>query len=280
MTIGIHIRSGYKKDDLEYTKIIPNGKNLQDSIQKYLKDFPRSKCFQIFTHGPRSKKLNNIDISGLKKLSKDNSIYVHSTYFTSWKEDKFDHIIDQLVTSEMINANGWVIHLPKQPPEFVIPIVKKMLQFVKNTKILLEVRSIAPSGNLSYETPDKLINLIKMLEKFTSSKHVGLVIDTAHIYASKVDIREYKSAKDYLSQLVKYKEWFSLLHLNGNFYPNIRAGDKHVVPFHDHDQIWRGISFKKSGLRAFLEFYNDIIIELDHHCKEPREFLSFCIDFK
>ena len=61
----------------------------------------------------------------------------------------------------------------------------------------------------------------------------------------------------------------------------MRSGDKHTVPFHEHDKIWNNIDYENSGCKVFIETFlkwnSDIIIELDHHKKEPRKFLNFLL---
>jgi len=291
MSVGIHVRIKHKVDKKatpeelkDNPEVISDGVDLQSSIHQYIKDFPKSKCIQIFTHGPSSKRMCRINIPKLHSLTKTHNIYVHSTYMTAWgnTEKRFAHICEQLITSEAINACGLVIHLPKNNPKFVVENIKKWVGCLlpdSKTKILLEVRSIRPDGDNTYETPEKLITLIEAIKGsgLTSDKF-GIILDTAHIYVGYAPIIEGKEAEEYLSSLDDYKEWFPMLHLNGNSYDaQVRAGDKHTTPLSQNDKIWGGMEYENSGCKVFVDKYlswgSDIILEIDHHKKNPRKFL-------
>lgn len=248
--------------------------SLHSAIAEDVKDM-KLNCVQIFTHGPKTKSLNKIDPQKLEDMSKVVNIYVHSTYVSTW--ETLDHIHEQLNVAQLIGAKGLVLHLPKALPNVVVHPLRDMLPWAKKTKIILEMRALKQADD-SYESPEKILALIKELEeqKFTSDQ-VGICIDTAHIYAGKAQIQDYKSASEYLAKLDGKKEWITLLHLNGNEYDaKIRAGDKHCFPFSKEDKIWNGIKYEDSGLRAFVEWFLskkiDIILELDFASKAARDF--------
>jgi endonuclease IV len=244
-------------------------------------DFPVG-CVQFFTHGPRNKQETKLNYNKLKNISKEINIYVHSSYPTGWNSPK--HVYEQLDVCDKIGSSGLVIHLPKNTPKFICPKVKEWLEHKAKTKILLEVRSIRPCENKSYETPEKIINLIETLKKYgITSENVGIVIDTAHIYIGYAPIREYKETNNFLNKFNDYKEWFPLLHLNGNMYDaKVRAGDKHIIPLDDEDKIWNNIRYEDSGCFAFIEWFlnndSDIILEVPHNIQKNRDGLSFLLE--
>lgn len=256
-------------------------KTLETNIRNVMEEFPVG-CVQFFTHGPRNRRETKLIYDELNSISKVINIYVHSSYPTGWKSP--DHVYEQLDICDKIGSSGLVIHLPKNTPEFVCPIVKQWLEHKSKTKILLEVRSIRPCENKSYETPEKIINLIEMLKEHKiTHRDVGIVLDTAHIYVGYAPIREYEEAKIYLNKFNEYKNWFPLLHFNGNEYDaNLRAGDKHIVPMDDNDKIWNNIKYEQSGCHAFIEWFlnnnSDIILEIPHNIQKNKNGLSFFLN--
>lgn len=311
---GIHIRKAIqaKKKTVDYieTHEIKNCKTMTSAVKDFKKDFPDAGMIQIYAHGPMNTRRNKINVETFNTESKNLNVYIHSTHMTSWKEDgevKFDkkgnpkiskseHIREQFETAGELNAKGIVIHLPKASPEFVCEKLPEWVDWIPDgTKLLLEVRSIRPSENLSYETAEKLINLIEMIKTVDgyTSDNCGIVLDTAHIYVSYTPVKGYDESIDFLNKLEDYREWFPLLHFNGNYIDaNKKAGDTHITPFCAGDKIWGDedtlladrleSSWETSGAKAyvekFLEWKSDIVLEIDHHAKSSRDFLQFLLD--
>lgn len=266
---------------------VNKGKDLIESIKKMIESTSKKiDSIQIFTHGPRppGNRVSH-NYKEIRKICKENDIvlYVHSSYNTNpWnnKENIYSLTINQFQSSAQLSSAGVVLHLPLMEPEKIAITVKKLVDDllkekligdIVKQKVILEMKAVKSHNTKSYETPDKINNLIENLyNKGLTSEHVCVCIDTAHIYASGADIYTYKSAKEYLDN-IKYKEWIGLIHLNGNEYDaKIRAGDKHAIPLDKKDKVWSNISYTDSGCRAFIEFciINKIhyILEIkDHH---------------
>lgn len=260
MSIGFHVGRNAKLKDL--TK----------SIEQVVSEIKNMECVQIFTHGPRSKAETKMDKKTLGELK--TRIYVHATYLTYLSKENEKHILDQLNVCKQINACGLVIHLPKRAPSYIAENVDILVKHKPKTKIILEMTAVIPDST-SYESPEKLLNLIKLLEdRGITSEQVGFCIDTSHIYAGKMEIRSYADAKKYISKLEHKANWFQLLHLNGNKYDNTKCSkDHHAVPFSSEDMIWGKIPFDKSGCLAFVEWYKnkDIILECHEIDTEARK---------
>lgn len=262
--MGIHI---FKKNDI------------CESIMSARNEYPLN-AIQIFTHGPRNIKKNDHNYALVRLLTNGMSVYVHSSYPTNpWngKDYIFKHTIDQFASSRQIKARGVVLHMPKISPEHVVESVKTLAValnkkgLLDEQKIILEMKAVKQHATQSYESPEKINRLIEvLLDKKLSPKNVGICIDTAHIYAGQASIRSYADGLAYVNGLL-YPEWISLIHLNGNEYDaNVRAGDKHAIPFDEKDFIWKGVSYAESGCRAFIEFaqsrnINFIVESKDHH---------------
>ena len=267
--IGIHVRKN-KFSTIE--------KAIQSSFTYYTNLNGNIRCVQIHTHGPQNIRERLINIPILKQIITTNQamLFVHSTTLTyPWKNTPYmlRHTLSQLEKSHILNAGGLVIHLPKLTPNKIIPVLKVLVdknrsykkKYCSKTRIILEMVSQKPS-KLSYETPEKINALITELKfhKITTMD-VGICIDTAHIFVNKaVKIRKYDDAKKYIKK-IKFPAYIRLIHLNGN----TRAGysDKHTIPFLQNDLIWRGIDFKSSGLRLFIEFAKSrqipVILEME-----------------
>ena len=242
------------------------GNDIADSIKKARNACPLN-AIQIHTHGPRSRNLIKHDYARIKKESKGLALYVHSSYPTNpWKNaekinNKFTHTVEQFVSSRDIGSKGVVLHIPKIEPSVVAPPIKKLAdvllekKLLDEQKIILEMIAVKQHETKSYESPEKINRLIEyLIAAGLTYEHVGICIDTAHIYAGKADIHTYASGLEYCRKL-KYPKWIYLIHLNGNVYDaKKRAGDKHAVPFDHEDKIWKGVTYKKSGCRAFIEY--------------------------
>jgi endonuclease IV len=269
------------KDKDDATKVIglhvfTNG-DISASIEAARATFPLD-AIQIFTHGPRFYNKLNHDYVAVKAASAGITTIVHSSYVTDiWKgETRLTNLaIDQFKSCKDIGGCGVVLHLPKKEPAEIVAGVKLLADELDkrpdliNQKIILEMKAVKKHATKSYETPDKINNLIELLQAAgLTSDRVGICIDTAHIYASKADITTYAEATEYVNAL-KYVDWICLLHLNGNMIPNTKARDKHAVPLGEDDFIWKDVKYEDSGCRAFIEFVRahniKFIVEIKAH---------------
>jgi endonuclease IV len=235
---------------------------------------------QIFTHGPRNRKANNIDYDLVKKYCVDQNIYlvVHSSYMTSgiWNINNSNkntnssklttqHLSDQLLSCSKIESKGLVVHLPHKTPDSIAETIKIIEPILRKHKIpiILETEAHKPSS-MSYESPEKLNVLCQTLNnKHISSKVWGICLDTAHIWASVVDISSKTNVDKWFTKF-KYPQKISLIHLNGT---STKLGDNqdiHSIAFSKEDKIWSKYitdysdpnlnKVRKSGAYAFIKF--------------------------
>ena len=78
-----------------------------------------------------------------------------------------NHLIDQFNTADQMNADGLVLHLPKNTPEIVAKYVAQIPRHT--TPLILEMPSMHAHETSTYETPKKINNLIKILNKVISN---------------------------------------------------------------------------------------------------------------
>ena len=265
--------------------------SIPENLDLFITDFKtKLNAIQIFTHGPRSYKKNNLDYKKIKDTISKNKInlYIHSSYFSSvWNNNiqSFITTIHQFKLGVILNARGIVLHIPKKNKDDIIAGVKKLLLELKRKKIdiliLLEMKALKQDPELSYESPKKLDLLIERMKKEGIKKNrVGFVIDTAHIYSGKQKIKSYSQAKKYMNDF-KNKDWVKLIHLNGNQYNNDeKSRDKHAIPFDKTDQIWGNINYKNSGCRYFVDYCKknnlDFILEIknEHTINNLKKFVE------
>ncbi len=238
-----------------------------------------TKTVQLFVSNPRGYSI--LDIENIKvnlKSTKIENIFVHSSYLSlPWKgsEKALDHIKDELYSCKMINASGYILHLPKDEPE----VIKKGLKLVTklNTDkqlILLEPIGVKSHETKTYETSDKINNLISVIGYDYMKKHnIGLCLDTCHLFVSGTDVTYYKQV-DILLQELHHKDLIKLFHLNGSVKSLNSGKDIHAIPFDTDDQIWAHVKHTNSGLKRFIDFIvdNKIYGIIEKHDKSDDHF--------
>lgn len=128
-------------------------------------------------------------------------------------------------------------------------------------RVYLETPSVKPQ-NSHYETPEKLARLFDLVRERADPdlRFFGLCIDTAHIWASGVDISSREAAEDWLARLEACSASIPpeaiMFHLNDNRNARGSGRDEHDPLF--MGAIWGEYAQEpgKSGLAAFLEFAN------------------------
>lgn len=225
---------------------------------------------QVFTQVPQTgANVAKHNLINIKDLAQKCRLYVHTPYVERFKLDEKNVAKTKtyMENAMMVGAIGLVYHLPKAPIDEIVAIIDRLVlvkhELKSNVKILME-QPAYKAGENTYEVPVKLNKLIKACSKFRT-EDLGFVLDTAHIYAAGVDIRDYKTANEYLAGIEEFNR-IDLLHLNGNEIKNDICKDKHAVPFANADQIWNGLTWSQSGCKAFFSKFiaagKDVIFEV------------------
>lgn len=181
------------------------------------------KWIQIFTHGPRNMH-NNMKpqiIETLKSSGLD--IYVHICYVCGFIND--DCIIDHMLTADIIDAKGVVLHIPNN---LSVAEIKKQLKSldteIKNTK----VKTRLYLENVIYKSPDHLDRLHKIMKYTKKLKgNYGICLDTCHLNESGFDINEN------LDAIMSFSEYDLIFHLNDS------NGDGRDYHQHLGNHIWK-----------------------------------------
>ncbi len=277
MILGIHVG---KTNDILKNKPCSD---ISDAIERDTTQLGLNAA-QIFTYGPQIMAPNKIDHEAVKEKTKDIDLTVHSAYSSVgiWKVNKSNkneakskraltNISGQLLSCKKINAWGWVLHIAKTYPDVAAETMKLLKPLSKKTgvKVVLEMVASKSDPNKTYETPEKIDNLTTLIG--SEEDWWGWCVDTAHLWGAGVDIRSYKSMKNWLDRLI-YKKKILMFHLNGSSAIRGSGKDKHEIAFSPDDIIWHGIEPKKSGVYALVQFALDhkipIICEINRGDEE------------
>ena len=126
-------------------------------------------------------------------------------------------------------------------------------------RLYLETPALLPK-NSHYETPAKLAKLFEGIRKWVDPhlQYFGLCIDTAHIWASGVDISSFEKASEWLAGLEAVHHIIPpraiMFHLNDIVNPLGSGKDEHAPLL--MGAIWGEFNRcpEKSGLAAFLDY--------------------------
>lgn len=257
--LGIHIGTTHK---------VIKGKNynlLHEAVADTVDRLGINAC-QIFTHNPRTGVETKIDYDAFNKVTANIDVTVHSSYTavgiwqvnpenaeTKESVKRITQFKSQLTSTKKVKARCLVVHIAKRHPDEIAATMKLLKPIIKKSGAVVGLEMVASKADreLTYETPEKLDNLITQIG--IGTKHYGIVLDTAHIWAAGVDIRRYDQMADWFARMM-FRDKIIAIHLNGSFSVRGSGKDKHAIPFSPDDVIWHGIEPKKSGLFAVCEF--------------------------
>lgn len=262
MSIGIHAER-------------TNGISITGSITETFNRIPKSKCIQIFTYGPKSNHMNKFSTEDLKEKCRQHRVYVHGSYVLPWTD--MSPMQEQLRVADSLGALGMVVHLTKgiTPAEYATKL--STLQYGR-CRILLEMKALKAGTRWGYQSAAELVSLATALRTAgIGPDKVQICIDTAHVDAGRIPLREADDMRTYLNDLQTVEDYIGLFHLNGNVYDcTKRAGDKHTIPCAADDKIWGDMKYSDSGCCELIEYAAkkniDCIVEMDL----SDELVTFC----
>lgn len=267
MIIGPHVDRVYVKKG-----------NLYDNIKEAIKVTKDCANFDItaiaiFVAGPRNYNITVTDeeASNIRQLSLE--IYVHNTYISNpWtlKSVAIHSIHQQMKVCNKMNANGFIIHLPKDSIDNIIRVIPKLYDPGSLTRIYFEIPALKPVNSI-FHKPKYLNELFKKIADTIDSNlnYFGLCIDTAHLWSCGVDLSDYKSAETWFNELdIDYK--CLMIHCNDNDKELGHAPDVHNSL--TDGKIWNQYknNLTESGLYFILKFAkkNNIPIILERGSME------------
>lgn len=216
--------------------------NKNKTILNTLNIIKKNNCnvLQLFVSNPRSINLTNIDkyikdSTDIVNYCNNNNIklVIHSPYTINlakeFKNDKRDIdisdcywiklILNELYISDLINSIGCIVHVGKYTNLDINIALNNMKISIKyiisiiiekkiNSKLIIET----PAGQ-GTELLSNIDDFIKFYNSFSKieKKHLGICIDTAHIWSSGYDLDE-----AYNKFLIKNKNDILVVHLNNS----------------------------------------------------------------
>lgn len=241
-----------------------NGRKYSDLTYAILGDMKAFdiECTQIFTHGPRTTSANNLDRVSIAKLASNKfPIYCHTCYACLPWNDEIYRL--KLCESEMkaaaeCKARGVVIHLPIDTVDNIYKHMVKITKIAEKYKVLaiIEPPARKTRPGKTFESTD-VINALT--EKLLDLPNWKWCLDTAHIWSTGGNIRNYEDAKNWLKAL-KYPKTIELFHLNGSHRVLASGNDKHAVPFLESgaagpDLLWGNFEdLNLSGGYVFIRY--------------------------
>lgn len=208
---------------------------------------------QIFVTNPRTGRVSitDADIQAVKDIT-DNGfpLLVHSSYtvgFDHRNVHRIDAVWREWRIARRCGAVGYVVHIVQALPDQIDDLIKVII--TKNQThmgeeditgamgikcpVLLEPVG-TKSSDYTYETPEKINNLIRVIKQYN---WIGIVLDTAHIWASGTSLQSSEEALRFLIS-IEHSEKIRVIHLNGCWASRGIGRDVHTVPFTRYDYIW------------------------------------------
>ena len=219
------------------------------------------KCAQLFTIGPRSSSVGLVDYATCK--AKNLFLIVHAAYIlvgiwrvkpdnahTQMSKKRLALLTDHLKTCVKLNSKMLVLHLPRDYTDEIFATMSIIAPIAAHykVKLALEMTASKSHADRTYETPEKIDNLTKILNDQFKNKWCW-ALDTAHVWSTGSDIRG-ANAASFFSRLA-YKSAIGLIHLNGSSVKLGAGGDKHEIAGGPRDNI-----FNAESLAAVIKFAN------------------------
>lgn len=227
-------------------------------------EFYNIKLVQIFTSNPRNGLPLKIDYDSLKTV--DVEIVVHSPYLVNaiWKETESSMSIfkrDVELASKV--SKYYVVHLPKLVSAYmpdIISTIKKLAKICDSYEVTLCIEHIASTDFTLVSHWNSFCDLL-----YADDISVKLVIDTAHLWANGIDIRDTSAVSRFFKHFTHIDK-VAILHFNGNLHEISSHRDEHELIASKSDNIWGGKNMS-DGYTVFVKYakkYNwKVILEIN-----------------
>ena len=214
---------------------------------------------QIFTIGPRSSAAAVVDYQACKRLNI--FLIVHAAYVSAgiWQVTRANQhttaskrrlalFTAHLRSCVLLGSRMLILHLPRAYPDEICETMEVIAPLAARygVRLALEMTASKSHADRTYETPEKIDNLSKLLyDKFKNKWCWAL--DTAHLWSTGSDIRG-RAMADFLDRLA-YKKMIGLIHLNGSSVKLGAGSDKHEIAGGPRDLIFSAVN-----LAAIVQF--------------------------
>lgn len=198
-------------------------------------------CLQLFVAGPSNYKAIKFRPEEINLLNSFN-VYVHSAYVTyPWSGNKlsFIQINRELTMADSLGAKAYIIHLPKNTVG-MMPIFRRLAKIaqIHHTRIAFE--TVATADN----SPQALVPIVRKIRELGGR----LCIDTAHLWASGIDVSRYSVFKQWLAH---FGRMVIVCHLNDSRAEFGSGIDRHAPVC--TGKIWKGREGEYKKIRNLLK---------------------------
>jgi endonuclease IV len=254
------------------------------------------RAIQIFIANPRTGKptieTDSAQYKELKLYTEHHPeifFVIHSPYTTTslWNLDSKSHnyaaytMRDELRVSNDAGFRGVIIHLSSEP---LIDVIKNLPAIIPKTRSYIYLESAHVKPNKShFESPEKLAKLFIQIREKVDPKltYFGFCLDTAHLWATGVNISSAKDAAKWIEGLKSIHKILPpeniMIHLNGSKHECGDGIDAHAELMSNDDKIWGKLSYKDSGLAQFIAYAKEFNIPC---ILERRHGYMYSSDFK
>ena len=228
----------------------------------------QANCFQFFTRSPQGpalySKMNDLVLNEMDTILKKENIkaVIHTAYTLNFcKEFNVDDkhlkiLIDELKIAERIHAIGAVVHFGsylKLPKNLGIHnMMMSLISVIKQTpklKSMIILETTAGEGTAICTTIEEIGEFYHAFPK-RYRKRIGFCVDTCHIFASGVDLRDSNVMKEYFQKFDKLIGMEKLLVVHFN--DSKSKFNSHVDR---HESIGHGQIGRKSLKNVFKYLY-------------------------
>ena len=219
-------------------------------------------CLQIFVGSPRSwapTVFPEADLERFRSLRAEldlDPVTIHASYLinlasanSEFRHRSLDKLLETVRHGSELGASDIIFHIGSHQGdgveagfERILSSLSLILETTSETRITLE-----PSAGGGHHIGWQLIELASLLDALGDSKRIGVCLDTAHLFATGVDLRDPKIFDDLLAEfdaLIGLKR-LTVLHLNDS---KAALGSKRDR----HDNIGEG----QLGLETFRHILN------------------------
>lgn len=184
---------------------IPNMTSFE-TISDEVKEYCHKNDFKLVIHAPYTVNLAKEPKMGKRSIELGDCYWINS-------------LIHELIVSDMIGSVGVVVHVGKHTTNTKEQGLKHMFESIQY--IIKEMKIKKLKSKLIIETPagvgtELLTSIDEFIDFFNSfsreeKKHIGICLDTAHIWSSGNDINEY-----YEKIITKNKKDILVIHYNNS----------------------------------------------------------------
>lgn len=182
----------------------------------FAKEKLQANALQIFAKSPRSNgksKLTEVEATAYRAAAKNIFTVIHCSYLLNFAKDlsktsyPLENLIDDLNTSEKLNAAGVILHVGKHlelsRAEGITWIVKNLQFVLEKTKNLKSAIILEITAGQGTELGNNFQELKEIYTQLKKHKRIKFCFDTCHAFAGGYDLRDAARVKKVFAEFDK-----------------------------------------------------------------------------